>query len=173
MQFQQQTRYLLFPPFLQHLGATAAAGWDQDSTDLFAEAWKARAKCLSKKGNKRHATSGVLVKAIRLNGHLDSLLAAWEKHASDAAALRVVMLIRDPRGLVTSRLRNGWYTVMIDAPCVSSNVSVANSLWPQGASSNTWNQINQLGGDNGGVWQANKESRFFVAQSSFFLIHRS
>mmetsp|Transcript_88180 Transcript_88180/g.176354 ORF Transcript_88180/g.176354 Transcript_88180/m.176354 type:complete len:220 (+) Transcript_88180:761-1420(+) len=27
---------------------------------------------------------------------------------SDAAALRVVMLIRDPRGLVTSRLRNGW-----------------------------------------------------------------
>ena len=128
MQFQQQTRYLLFPPFLQHLGATAAAGWDQDSTDLFAEAWKARAKCLSKKGNKRHATSGVLVKAIRLNGHLDSLLAAWEKHASDAAALRVVMLIRDPRGLVTSRLRNGWYTVMIAAPCVCSNLSVANSL---------------------------------------------
>jgi hypothetical protein len=99
--------------------------WDEATLKLFQDATKATAKCFSKADRKasQHNSSGVVVKAIRLNGHLDSFLAAWasrvessqlrggggQNKETNGTQLRVAMLIRDPRGLINSRLHLGWY----------------------------------------------------------------
>ena len=157
--------------------------WDADVEALYSDAVRDEAKCHAKSAR----GGGSLVKAIRLNGHLDSFLSVWHASSPEAAAqsksrtdanelsnredssaktgatplmrsrrrqhpinekrnpednrgrrdlrvrgalrfnatrtsteseerLRVIQLIRDPRGLIASRLRLGWCVVVALMP---------------------------------------------------------
>mmetsp|Transcript_22965 Transcript_22965/g.29950 ORF Transcript_22965/g.29950 Transcript_22965/m.29950 type:complete len:404 (-) Transcript_22965:410-1621(-) len=82
-----------------------SATWDFQTKKLFqnARAKQSRCKLVAKK------EGGVLVKAIRTNGYLGSVVDAWNiEDPDDQGSLRIVQLIRDPRGLMASRLSLNW-----------------------------------------------------------------